>query len=81
MFLLVVCSVTIQLVHVYANLFVSRQIDQFRMLSRLSLDFTVIFATTFYSVVGSVVSIFDCFQSANLYKELVDPNEGGGVSA
>ena len=31
-------------------------------------------------VVGCVVSIVDCFQSANLLKELVEPNEGG-VSA
>ena len=32
-------------------------------------------------VVGCFVSIVDCFQSANLLKELVDPNEGGCVSA
>ena len=32
-------------------------------------------------VVGCVVSIVDCFQSVNLSKELVDPNEGGCVSA
>ena len=43
--LLVVCSVPVHLVHVSVNLFLSRKIDQFRMLSRLSLDFTVIFAT------------------------------------
>ena len=31
--------------------------------------------------VSCVVSIVDCFQSANLLKELVDHNEGGCVSA
>ena len=45
LFLLVVGSVAIHLVHVNANLFLSRKIDQFRMLSRLSLDITAIFAT------------------------------------
>ena len=44
-FLLVVCCVAIRLVHVNANLFLSREIDHFRMLSRLSLDITAIFAT------------------------------------
>ena len=32
-------------------------------------------------VVGCVVSIVDCVQSANLLKELFDPNEGGCFSA
>ena len=45
LFLLVVGSVAIHLVHVNANLFLTRKIDQFRMLSRLSLDITAIFAT------------------------------------
>ena len=45
MFLLAACSVAIHLVHVNANLFLSRKTDQFRMLSRLSLDITTIFAT------------------------------------
>ena len=45
LFLLVVGSVAIHLVHVNANLFLSREIVHFRMLSRLSLDYTVIFAT------------------------------------
>ena len=45
LFLLVVGSVAIHLVHVNANLFDSPKIDQFRMLSRLSLDTTAIFAT------------------------------------
>ena len=44
-FLFVVCSVAIRLVHVNANQFLSREIDHFRMLSRLSLDITAIFAT------------------------------------
>ena len=43
---LLVGSVSIHLVHVNANLFVSRWIDQFRVLSRLSLGITAIFATT-----------------------------------
>ena len=42
--LLLACSVAIHLVHVNANLFLSWKIDQFRMLSRLSLDITAIFA-------------------------------------
>ena len=29
---------------------------------------------------GYVVSVADCFQSANLLKDLVDPSEGGCVS-
>ena len=33
------------------------------------------------SVVGIVVSIFNCRQSANLLQELFDPNESGCVSA
>ena len=45
LFLLVVGSVAIHLVYANANLFLSRNIDQFRMLSRLSLDITAIFAT------------------------------------
>ena len=45
MFLLAVCSVAIHLIHVNANLFLSRKIDPFRMLSRLPLDITAIFAT------------------------------------
>ena len=45
LFLLVVCSVASHLVHVNVSLFLFWKIDQFRMLSRLSLDFTVIFAT------------------------------------
>ena len=35
----------IHLIYVNANLFLSRKIDQFRMLSRLSLGFNAIFAT------------------------------------
>ena len=45
MFLLVVGSVATHLVHANTNLFLSLKIDHFRMLSRLSLAFTVIFAT------------------------------------
>ena len=45
LFLFVVGSVAIHVVHVNANLFHSRKIDQFRMLSRLSLDITAIFTT------------------------------------
>ena len=47
------------------------------MLSRLSLDFNAIFAPVCIPVVGIVVSIFTCRQSAKLQKELVDHNEGG----
>ena len=42
--LLAVCSVAIHLVHANANLFLSRFTDQCRMLSRLSLDISAIFA-------------------------------------
>ena len=42
---LLLCSVASHLVHVNANQFLSRKIDQFRMLSRLSLDITAIFST------------------------------------
>ena len=45
LFLFAACSVAILLVHVNANLFLSRKIDQFRMLSRLSLDITATVAT------------------------------------
>ena len=83
--LLAVCTVAIHLVHANANLFLSRKIDQCRMLSRLSLDFTELFATagyTLYFVVSCVVSISNCRRSAcQASKELVDPNEGGCVSA
>ena len=44
-FLLVVGSVAIRLVHANTNLFLPRYSDQFRMLSRLSLDITAIFPT------------------------------------
>ena len=47
LFLLVACSVAVPLVHLNANLFLSRKIDQFRMLSHLSLDITAIFATRY----------------------------------
>ena len=47
LFLLVACSVAVPLVHLNATLFLSRKIDQFRMLSRLSLDITAIFATRY----------------------------------
>ena len=43
--LLVVCSVAIRIVHVNANLFLSGESDHFRMLPRLSLDITAIFAS------------------------------------
>ena len=43
--LLAVRSVAIHLVHANANLFLSRKIDQCRMMLRLSLDFTEFFAT------------------------------------
>ena len=62
-------SVAINLVHVSANLFLSRKIDQLRC----SLLHAVL-------RVSSVVNIFICLQSAKLSKELVDPNEGGCVS-
>ena len=84
MFLLVVGSVAIRFVHANANLFLSQKIDQFRMLSRLYLDFAVILAMgdTLYFVFSSVVDIFNCLQSARLFeKELFDPNEAGCVSA
>ena len=45
-FLLVVCSVAIRLVHANADLFHFETVDQLWMLSRLSLDITAIFATT-----------------------------------
>ena len=45
LFLFVVGSVAIHVVHVNANLFHSRKIDQFRMLSSLSLEITAIFTT------------------------------------
>ena len=45
MFLLVVGSVAIHLVHANTNLFLSLQIDQCLMLSRPSVDITAIFAT------------------------------------
>ena len=32
-------------------------------------------------VTGIVVNIFNCSQGAKLQTELVDPNDGGGVSA
>ena len=50
MLLLAVCSVAIHLVHVNANLFLSLKIDQCRVLSRLSLDFTELFATAGYTL-------------------------------
>ena len=67
-FLLVTCSVAMRLVHSNAILFLSREIDHFRMLSRLPLGFTVIFATGYNTVlrVSCVVSIFNCCQSAKL---------------
>ena len=46
MFLLVVGSVAIRLVHANVNLFLSQQIDQFRMLSLLSFGQLAIFANT-----------------------------------
>ena len=46
MFLLVVCNVTIRLVHVNADLFHFETVDQLWMLSRLFLDVTIMFATT-----------------------------------
>ena len=45
MLLLAVCGVAIRLVHANANPFLSLEIYHFRMLSRLSLDITAIFAT------------------------------------
>ena len=58
-------------VHVNANLSLSRKIDQFRMLSRLSLDITAIFATgyTLCFRVSYVVIIFNCSQCAKFLKE------------
>ena len=70
--LLAVCSVAIRLVHANALLFLSLEIDHFRMLSRLSLDITAIFATgyTQYFVrVSGVVSIFICRQSAKCQRK------------
>ena len=57
--LLVVGSVAIHFVYENANLFIYLKIDQRRMLSRLSLDFT---ATGIHAVlhVSCVTSIFDC---------------------
>ena len=48
--LLAACSVAIRLVHENVNLYLSWEIDQCRMLSRLSLDFTEIFATAGYTL-------------------------------
>ena len=45
LFLFAACSVAILLVHANANLFLSRKINQIRMLARLSLDIPAIFAT------------------------------------
>ena len=47
-FFLVVGSVAIHIVYVNANLFLSRKIDQLRMLSRLSLDFTATGYTLYF---------------------------------
>ena len=74
MFLLAVCNVAIHLVYVNANLFLS--LSHFRMLSRLSLDISAIFATgyTLYFV-SACCEHFQLSSECQISKELVDPNE------
>ena len=82
LFLLAACSVAIQLVHVNANQFLSRKIDQLRcVLSVFGSYCTLLDGRHAVLRVSSVVSLFHCRQSAKFLKELVDPNEGGCVSA
>ena len=60
-FFLVVGSVAIHLGYLNANLFLSRKVDQLRMLSRLSLDFTATGNALYFHVIGVVsISIIDC---------------------
>ena len=65
-FFLVVGSVAIHLGYLNASLFLSRKVDQLRMLSRLSLDFTATGNTPYFHVIG-VVSIFN-YRLEVLYK-------------
>ena len=82
LFLLAACSVAIHLVHSNANLFLSRKIDQLRsILSVFGSYCNLRDGRHAVLRVNSVASILNCRQSAKLQKELVDPNEGGCVSA
>ena len=56
-FLLVVCSVAILLVHANVNLFLSWEIDHFRMLSRLS-----VFATTCLTSLAVLLALSKVFR-------------------